>query len=54
MSSRPKGDEGDETIFINKERKQKLIVFYVLKMYIFCRDTHLYLTIKLTAMTLCF
>lgn len=32
MSSRPKGDEGDETIFINKERKQKLIVFYALKM----------------------
>ena len=31
MSSRPKEDEGDETIFIKKERKQKLIVFYVLK-----------------------
>lgn len=51
MSSRTKGDE---TIFIKKERKQKIIVYYVLKMYMFCRDTHLYLTVKLTAMVLCF
>lgn len=51
MSSRTKGDE---TIFIKKERIQKIIVYYVLKMYMFCRDTHLYLTVKLTAMALCF
>lgn len=52
MSSRTKGDEEDEIIFIKKERKQKLIVYYVLKMYMFCKGTHLYLTVKLTAMAL--
>lgn len=54
MSSRTKWDEGDEVIFIKKERKQKLIVYYVLKMYMFCKGTHLYLTVKLTAMALWF